>query len=90
MKIKKLAAMMMAAVLAANAAFGQTVSVTGTVAAVTDALITMTSGKDMWLIKRTSTTTVTTGTLSVGSMVTVQCASGDVTKQGTGDAQKKE
>ena len=89
MNIKNFAAMMVAALLAANAAFGQTITVTGQVAAVTDAQVTLMSGKDTWLIKRTSTTAVTTGTLAVGNTVTVQAASADVTKVG-GDAQKKE
>ena len=89
MNIKNLAAMMVAALLAANAAFGQTVTVQGQVAALTDAQITLMSGKDTWQIKRDSTTTVTTGTLAVGNTVTVQCASADATKVG-GDAQKKE
>ena len=89
MNIKNLAAMTMAALLAASAVFGQTVTVTGTVKTFTDADMTLLSGKDTWLIKRTSTTTVTSGTLAQGSTVTVQCASGDATKQ-SGDAQKKE
>jgi len=89
MNIKNVAAMMVAAVLAANAAFGQTVTITGQVAALTDPQITLMSGKDTWMIKMTSTTTVTSGTLAVGNTVTVQAASADVTKQG-GDAQKKE
>ena len=90
MNIKNLAAMMAVVLLAANAAFGQTVSVQGQVSALTTTQITLTSGKDTWLIQRTSTTTVTSGTLAVGNTVTVQCASGDVTKQMAGDAQKKE
>jgi hypothetical protein len=90
MNIKNLAAMIVAALLAANVAFGQTVQVAGTVAALTDAQITMTSGKDTWLIKRDSTTTVTSGTLAVGNTVTVQCVSADVQKVVSGDAQKKE
>jgi hypothetical protein len=90
MNIKNLAAMIVAAFLAANAALGQTVSVTGTVAALTDAQITLTSGKDTWLVKRDSTTSVTSGTLSVGSTVTVQCVSADAQKVVSGDAQKKE
>ena len=89
MNIKNLAAMVAAALLAANAAFGQTVSITGQVTVVTDAQITLMSGKDTWVITRDSTTTVTSGTLSVGSTVTVQCASADATKLGI-DAQKKE
>jgi hypothetical protein len=56
----------------------------------TDAQITMTSGKDTWLIKRDSTTTVISGTLAVANTVTVQCVSADAQKVVSGDAQKKE
>ena len=90
MNLKNLLAIIVAALLFGNAAFGQTVQVAGTVSALTDAQITMTLAKDTWLIKRNSTTTVVTGTLAVGNVVTVQCASADVTKQTAGDAQKKE
>lgn len=89
MKIKNLAAMIVAALLAVNAAFGQTVTIAGTVKALTDTQITIMSGKDTWTITRDSTTSVTSGTLSVGNAVTVQCASADATKS-SGDAQHKE
>ncbi len=90
MNLKNLMAIIVAALLFGNAAFGQTVQVTGNVSALTDAQITMTSGKDTWQIKRDSTTTVTSGTLAVGNTVTVQCLSADVQKVVSGDAQKKE
>lgn len=90
MKIMNLAAVIVAAFLAANAAFGQTVTISGNVTAVTPAQISLTSGPDLWNIQRTSTTTVTTGTLAVGNTVTVQCASADATKIPGGGAQKKE
>jgi len=90
MNLKNLMAIVGAALLFGNAAFGQTVQVAGTVAALTDAQITMTSGKDQWLITRDSTTTVVSGTLAVGSTATVQCLSADVQKVVAGDAQKKE
>jgi hypothetical protein len=89
MKITKLATLIAAAFLAANVAFGQTVTITGTVTALTDTQISLLSGTDTWLIKRTSTTTVTSGTLGVGNVVTVQCASTDVQKI-PGSGQKKE
>jgi hypothetical protein len=87
--IKKLATVIVAALLAANAAFGQAVSVTGQVSALSDAQISLSSGPDTWNIKRTTTTTVTNGTLAVGNTVTVQCLSTDVVKI-PGGAQKKE
>jgi hypothetical protein len=90
MNVKNLMTIIVAALLFGNAAFGQTVQVAGNVSALTDAQITMTLAKDTWLIKRVSTTTVVTGTLAVGNMVTVQCLSGDVQKVVGGDAQKKE
>jgi hypothetical protein len=89
MKITKLATLIAAALLAANAAFGQTVTITGTVTALTDTQISLLSGTDTWLIKRTSTTNTTSGTLGVGNVVTVQSASTDVQKI-PGSGQKKE
>lgn len=89
MKIKNLAAMIAAALLATNAAFGQTITVTGNVTALTDAQITLLCGPDTWNINRDATTSVTNGTLSVGNTVTVQCASIDARKI-PGSGQKKE
>lgn len=60
--------------------FGQTVQITGTVAAVTDTQITVQSGTDTWTIKRSSTTNVTSGKLTIGSAVTVKCESTDAHK----------
>ena len=90
MKMINLAAVTVAAFLAANAAFGQTVTISGNVTALTTASISMNCGPDLWNIQRTSTTTVTSGTLAVGNTVTVQCASGDASKIPGGGAQKKE
>lgn len=89
MKIKSLA-VMVAALLAANAAFGQTVTISGTVNTLTTAQVGLGCGPDLWNIQRTSTTTVTSGTLAVGNTVTVQCASTDAVKIPGGNAQKKE
>ena len=89
MNAKNLATLIVAAFLAVNAAFGQTITVTGQVTAYTDAQISLASIPDIWNIRRTSTTTVTNGTLGVGNTVTVQCASADATKI-PGAAQKKE
>ena len=90
MKIIKLAAVMVAALLAANAAFGQTVTITGNVTALTNTQISLSCGPDLWNIQRTSTTTVTNGTLAVGNTVTVQCASADALKIPGAGSQKKE
>ena len=90
MKITKLATLIAAALLATNAAFGQTVTITGNVTALTPAQVSLTCGPDLWNIQRTSTTTVTNGTLAVGNTVTVQCASADALKIPGGGAQKKE
>lgn len=89
MNAKNLATMIVAALLVVNAAFGQTVTVTGQVTILTDAQISLASGLDLWNIRRTSTTTVTSGTLAIGNTVTVQCASADAQKV-PGGAQKKE
>ena len=90
MKITKLATLIAAALLAANAAFGQTVTITGNVTALTPAQISLSCALDLWNIQRTSTTNVTNGTLAVGNTVTVQCASADATKIPGAGAQKKE
>jgi len=89
MNIKKLATIIVAALLAANSAFGQTVSMTGQVTALSDTRISLLCGSDTWNIKRTATTSVTNRTLAVGNTVTVQCLSTDVVKI-PGSAQKKE
>jgi hypothetical protein len=90
MNLKKLATIIVAALLTANAAFGQTVTVAGQVTALNDTQISLLCGPDTWNIKRTAaTTTVTNGTLAVGNTVTVQCLSTDAVKI-PGSAQKKE
>ena len=61
--------------------FGQTTETTGKVLAVSSTTITIQSGTDVWDIKRSDTTTVT-GSLKVGSTVTV--------KYNTPDGQKRE
>jgi len=80
---------MAAALLVANAAFGQTITVMGQVSTLTDTQISLLCGPDIWNIKRDATTIVTNGTLAVGNSVTVQCLSTDATKV-PGSAQKKE
>ena len=81
MNVKNLAITVVAALLFGSATFGQTIHVTGEVTAVTDAQITLKSGTDSWTIKRDATTKVTSGTLSVGQMVTVQCVAPDAQKK---------
>jgi hypothetical protein len=81
MNVKNLAITVVAALLFGSAAFGQTIQVTGTVTAVTDAQITIQSGTESWTIKRDATTKVTSGTLSVGKVVTVQCVAPDAQKK---------
>ncbi|MGH8099646.1 MAG: hypothetical protein ACREIW_00010, partial [Chthoniobacterales bacterium] len=54
---------------------------TGTVIAVTSSLITLQSGKDVWAIKRTDTTKVTSGELQPGSTVTISYRQVDGHKQ---------
>jgi hypothetical protein len=89
MNIKNLGTIIVAALLAASAAFGQTITIMGQVGSLTDTQISMTCGPDIWNIKRDATTTVTNGTLAVGNTVTVQCLSTDAQKV-PGNAQKKE
>jgi hypothetical protein len=81
MNLKTLAGVIVAASFFISAAFGQTVQISGTVSALTDSQITLQSGSDSWTVKRNTTTKVTSGTLSVGQMVTVQCVSPDAQKK---------
>ncbi|HXY60923.1 MAG TPA: hypothetical protein VEH26_04895 [Chthoniobacterales bacterium] len=81
MKIKNVMAMTAALLLAANAALGQTIQLSGTVTAMTDSQITLKSGTGSWTIQRNPTTKVTSGTLSVGNVVTLQCVSPDAQKK---------
>lgn len=90
MKIMTLAAVMVAALLAANAAFGQTITITGTVQTLTTAQVGIACGNDLWNIQMTTNTHVTSGTLAIGNTVTVECVSADATKIPGGAAQKKE
>ena len=64
-----------------GAAFGQTVTMTGKVLAITSSVITVQTGSDVWEITRHSTTKVT-GDLKVGATVTIS--------YNAPDAQKKE
>jgi len=89
MNFKKLAVIVVATFLAANITFGQTITITGSVSDLSDTQISLLAGADTWNINRTSTTTVTNGTLAVGNTVTVQCVSADV-RVIKGSAQKKE
>lgn len=80
MKMKYLAAIGMAICILSNVAFGQTVQITGKVTAFDQSNITMQSGSINWTINRTSTTSVTNGSLSVGSTITVKCIPSDAHK----------
>jgi hypothetical protein len=81
MKLKSLIGVIAAGCLFCGVAFGQTIQITGTVKSVTDTQITLQSGRDTWVINRTATTTVTSGTLTPASTVTVQCNSPDAQKK---------
>lgn len=82
MKLKTLMGVIAAGCILGSTAFGQSQQLAGTVAAVTDSQITLQSGSETWIINRSSTTKVISGTLTPGSTVTIQC---DLP-----DAQKKE
>jgi len=58
-----------------------TSQMTGTVISATSSLITIQSGKDVWEIKRTDTTKVTSGELQPGSTVTISYRQIDGHKQ---------
>ncbi len=80
MKIKIAVAICIATSLWAAVVFAQTLQITGTVTAVTSTQITLQSGSDSWTIKRSASTSVTSGSLTVGSNVTVKCSSPDAHK----------
>lgn len=80
MKTKSFAAVVAALCIFTQVSFGQTLQITGTVTAVTSTQITLQSGTDTWVIKRSQTTSVTSGALTVGSTATVKCASPDAHK----------
>ncbi len=61
-------------------AFGETTSLSGKVQAITDSMITLEVGKDVWEIQRGSTTTVK-GEAKVGATVTVTCNETDAQKK---------
>ncbi len=63
-----------------GAAFGQTVTMTGKVLAITSSVITVQTGSDVWEITRHSTTKVT-GDLKVGATVTISCNAPDAQKK---------
>jgi hypothetical protein len=82
MKTKILLSLIVAASVALSSTmFGQSLQITGKVTAVTSSQIALQSGTDNWTINRTSSTTVTSGNLTVGSMATIQCASVDAQKK---------
>src|ERR1700751_4252779 len=83
MNMKFLIALITACSLLASAnLFAQTTTATGTVVAVTQGTLTIQQGADQWVIKRTTSTQVTSGDLKIGSTVTV--------KYNAPDGQKKE
>jgi hypothetical protein len=74
MKLKTLIITIAFGCILGSVSFGQTLKAfTGTVTGVTDTQITLQSGSETWVINRTSTTKVLSGTLTPGSTVTVQC-----------------
>jgi len=74
MKLKTLMGVIAAGFIVGSAAFGQTLKTfTGTVSAVTDNQIMLQSGSESWIINRTATTKVISGTLTAVSTVTIQC-----------------
>jgi hypothetical protein len=77
MNLKTFTSVMAGVCLLSSAAFGQIVSLTGTVTGVTHDQITLKSGKDTWAIRRRTTTVVTSGNLTVGATLTVQYAKPD-------------
>ena len=81
MKTKLLLSLIVVGILAlSGAAFGGTITITGKVLAVTDSIVTVQSGSDVWEINRKETTKIT-GDLKVGATVTVSCNEPDAQKK---------
>jgi hypothetical protein len=80
MKKKLLTSAIVAGCMLSSAAFGQTLTIAGTVCSCSATELTVQEGSRYWTIKRTPTTTVT-GTCSVGQTVNVQCKSLDAQRK---------
>jgi len=80
MNMKVFVAIALAVCVFNTVALGQTVDITGKVSAVDKTTITLQSGSVSWTINRTSTTSVTNGSLSVGATITVKCNPTDAHK----------
>jgi hypothetical protein len=81
MKVKILICTVVAGCVLGSVAFGDTVKFTGIVCSFDSSKITLQCGPDTVDIARTDSTKVISGTLKVGSTVTVQCTSTDAQRK---------
>jgi hypothetical protein len=86
MKLKTLLGLMVGGCFLGSVVFGQTTQFTGVVCSITKDEVTLQPNNDKqhsWTIKRTSNTTVSSGSLTVGVTVTIECPSPDAHKNET-------
>ena len=86
MKLKTLLGLMVGGCFLGSVVFGQTTQFTGVVCSITKDEVTLQPNNDKqhsWTIKRTSNTTVSSGSLTVGATVTIECPSPDAHKNET-------
>jgi len=80
MKMKIFTCTIVAGCMLNGIAFGQTLTIAGTVCSCTSAQVMVQEGTHYWIIKRTPSTTIE-GTCASGSVVTVQCKSTDAQRK---------
>jgi len=80
MKAKIFTSIIIAGCLLGTAAFGQVLTVAGTVCSCDSKQLTVQEGTHYWIIQRTSSTSIT-GTCAPGSTVNVQCKSPDAQRK---------
>jgi len=80
MKAKIFTCTIVAGCMLSSIAFGQTLTISGTICSCDSKQVTVQEGTHYWMIKRTPSTSVD-GACSAGSTVTVQCKSPDAQRK---------
>ncbi len=83
MNLKNIILITAGTALLSTAAFGQSMQLKGKVVGLTKTEITLQSGSDTWTIARNAGTSISMGTLRLGSSVTLQCNTPDAHKNET-------
>jgi hypothetical protein len=80
MKAKIFTCTIVAGCMLAGIAFGQTLTIAGTVCSCTSKQVTVQEGTHYWIVQRTPSTTID-GACTPGSSVTIQCKSPDAQRK---------